>query len=310
MTTLAQNWDGVRVRVPAKINLGLAVGPRDDEGYHQLSTIFQAVSLYDDIAVEHAEPGTITLEMHGEGSEELPVDDTNLAIRAARCLLDNVAQQPERLGAHISIKKGIPIAGGMAGGSADAAGTLLALSVLWDLDVAPNEMCELGAGLGADVPFSVVGGTAIGEGRGDEVAQLLTRGTYHWVIALAEEGLSTPRVFRRFDELFEPAPVPQVSQELVMALTAGNPRALGEALHNDLQYAAVDLRPELQELLDAGLDAGACGGLVSGSGPTCAFLAESEAEAMTLLNRLQATGLARDYRRVHGPVAGARLVAG
>ncbi len=308
MTTLRQDWSGVRVRVPAKINVGLAVGALAADGYHSLSTVFQAVSLYDDIAVEAAPAGVLELVMKGEGAEELPVDDTNLAIRAGLLLLESQGLSRDDYGAHISIKKGIPIAGGMAGGSADAAGTLLALSVLWDLDVSPDELQILGAQLGADVPFSLLGGTALGVGHGDQLAPVLTRGTYHWVIALAEEGLSTPAVYRRFDEMELGAPTPELDRELLVALAAGDVTHVGALLRNDLQPAACDLRPELRVLLDAGLAAGAIGALVSGSGPTCAFLAAGESAAMDLLNKIQESGLARDYRRVFGPVAGARLL--
>ncbi|MGL4832013.1 MAG: 4-(cytidine 5'-diphospho)-2-C-methyl-D-erythritol kinase [Propionibacteriaceae bacterium] len=308
MTTLRQDWSGVRVRVPAKINVGLAVGGLAADGYHPLSTIFQAVSLYDDIAVEAAPAGVLELVMHGEGAEALAVDDTNLAIRAGLLLLESQGLSRDDYGASISIKKGIPIAGGMAGGSADAAGTLLALSVLWDLDISPEELHDVGAQLGADVPFSLLGGTALGTGHGDQLAPVLTRGTYYWVIALADEGLSTPAVYRRFDELALGAEIPELDRELMVALAAGDVQRLGGVLRNDLQQAACDLRPELRTLLDAGLAAGAVGAIVSGSGPTCAFLAAGEAGAMDLLDRLQGSGLARDYRRVHGPVGGARLL--
>lgn len=297
----------VRVRVPAKINLALCVGPLGDDGYHPLTSVFQAVSLFDELVAGWAEPGVFTLSMSGEGAETLPVDDSNLAIRAAKLVAERFGGDRE-LGVHMAIKKSIPIAGGMAGGSADAAAALLACSVLWDLDAEHEELRELGAELGADVPFSLLGGTAIGTGRGDQLVPALTRGTHHWVIALADGQLSTPTVYGRFDELF-PDGCPLDPPETIMnALAHGDTEALAGALRNDLAAAAVDLMPSLQATLDAGLELGALAAMVSGSGPTCAFLCRNEDAAVALSTALGATGLVRAVRRVHGPVQGARLV--
>lgn len=304
---------GVRVRVPAKINLGLAVGPCGDDGYHPLTTVFQSVGLHDDIVASWAPAGEISLTMAGEGAEALPVDGTNLAIRAAALLRDRFGgPDAEELGVHLSIRKGIPIAGGMAGGSADAAGTLLACSVLWDLDTSPDDLRELGAELGADVPFCLMGGTAIGTGRGDRLTPALSRGTYHWVLGLADEGLSTPAVYGRFDEMADAGeliPDADLSDELLQALMAGDAAALGRLLRNDLQAPAVSLRPVLGDVLETGLAHGALGALVSGSGPTVALLAADESSAMDLAGALTASGLCRAVKRVTGPVPGARVVS-
>lgn len=310
MTSTAAVWDGVRVRVPAKINLGLRVGRLGEDGYHPLETIFQAVSLYDDIAVELLPGTTLTLDMRGEGSELLAADETNLAIRAGRLLQREFGQGRDQMGAAISIRKGIPIAGGMAGGSADAAGCLLALSVLWDLDVTQDDLIDLGAELGSDVPFCILGGTAVGTGRGEQLAPVLTKGTHHWVLALAEEGLSTPAVFRRFDELGLGADDFEQGQrnDMMAALRSGNPSSLAEVLYNDLQEPAFDLRPELADVMAEGMRLGAEGAIVSGSGPTIAFLADNEVAAMDLASGLAALGVCRDVRRATSPVPGARLV--
>ncbi|GAB3699534.1 4-(cytidine 5'-diphospho)-2-C-methyl-D-erythritol kinase [Mariniluteicoccus flavus] len=298
----------VRVRVPAKINLALCVGAVGDDGYHPLTTVFQAVSMHDELVAQLEEPGHFSLAMSGEGASTVAVDDSNLAMRAARLVADRFGGD-DRHGVRMTIKKSIPVAGGMAGGSADAAAALLACSVLWDLDAEHEELRELGAELGADVPFSLLGGTAIGTGRGDELVPALTRGTHHWVIALAEGGLSTPAVYRRFDELHPDGRPTDMPTDLMDALARGDSAALGPLLRNDLAEAAIDLKPELQQTLDAGLELGALGAMVSGSGPTCAFLCGNEDEAITLSTALSSEGVARAVRRVHGPVAGARLIS-
>ena len=199
----------------------------------------------------------------------------------------------------------------MAGGSADAAGALLACSVLWDLDTSPDELRELGVGLGADVPFTLTGGTALGTDRGDRLAPVLSRGSYHWVLAFSEGELSTPAVFRRFDEMDLPVVEPlAVPPELLNALVSGDPAALGRSLVNDLEAPALSLRPQLAQVLEAGREYGALGGIVSGSGPTVAFLAANESAAVDLSVRLSSEGICRAVRRVTGPVPGARLVGG
>ncbi len=299
--------DEVRVRVAGKINLALRSGPRRPDGYHGLATVFQAVSIYDEVVARWAEPGQITVTVVGEQADLVPTDETNLAVRAARLLSDLVAPGP--VGVELTIHKAIPVTGGMAGGSADAAAALLACAVLWDLDISPEEMRELGGRLGADVPFCLAGGTALGTDRGDQLAPVLSRGSYHWVLAFGEGELSTPAVFAAFDELGlgEPGHL-EVPAGLLNALVSGDARALGTHLVNDLQPAAIALRPGLAELLEAGTDRGAIGAIVSGSGPTVAFLAATETEAMELCNGLARLGLCRAVKRVSGPVSGARLL--
>lgn len=299
------NGDVVRVRVPAKLNVALHVGPLDDDGYHPLNTVFQAVSLYDEIVATPLPGGDV--QVHTTGANGLDGPD-NLAVRAARLL-----QQRHRVtdGCRLTVRKAIPVAGGMAGGSADAAGALVACAKLWQLDLAAEELTELAAELGSDVPFSLLGGVAIGTGRGDRLVPLLVRGTLWWVLVFDGAGLSTPGVYRRFDELSEQGRAPReladIDPELLRALAAGDAEALAPLLINDLAAAAVDLCPPLAETLEAGRAAGALAGLVSGSGPTCAFLARNESDAIDISNRLSATG--RTVRRVAGPVPGARLLS-
>lgn len=296
----------VRVRVPAKINLALCVGPPGDDGFHPLATVFQAVSLCDELVAEWADEGTVAVHTRGAGSELVPDDDSNLAVRAARLLAQTHAPQ-EPLGVRMSVKKSIPVAGGMAGGSADAAAALLACAVLWDLDVDPEQLRELGAELGSDVPFGLLGGTAVGSGRGELLVPALTRGTYHWVLAFDDHGLSTPAVYRHFDEMGGTDLPMEVPDAMMSALSASDPIALGRSLRNDLQEAALDLRPALRTTLAAGLDLGAVGAVVSGSGPTCAFLTTDESAAVDLSVALAAENICHAVRRVSGPVAGARL---
>lgn len=297
--------DGVRVRVPAKINLGLAVGPARSDGFHELATVYQAVSLYDDL---HAVPGDdVTVEVDGEGADSVPTDASNLAVRAALLLAERAGVAE---GAHLRVTKRIPVAGGMAGGSADAAAALVACDLLWRTGLARDELADLAAQLGSDVPFSLVGGTAVGTGRGERVSPALARGEYHWVLALADGGLSTPAVYAECDRLREgrEVPDPVVPAALMQALRTGDPAALGAALHNDLQPAALSLAPDLQRTLEVGQGERALGALVSGSGPTVAFLVPDNEAALDLSVALSASGTCRDVLRVTAPVGGARVV--
>ncbi|HWJ52424.1 MAG TPA: 4-(cytidine 5'-diphospho)-2-C-methyl-D-erythritol kinase [Propionibacteriaceae bacterium] len=298
---------GVRVRAPAKLNLALKVGQPRPDGYHPLATVYQAVSLYDEVHAAWANPEEFEVIVSGEGADLVPQDESNLAVRAAQ-LLARTHGPYDSLGVSLSIKKSIPVAGGLAGGSSNGAAALLACAVLWDIDISPEAMRSLAAELGSDVPFALLGGTAVGRGRGEEVAPALARGTYHWVLAFGHHGLSTPAVFRRFDQLTPSAPPPEVPADLMNALRSGDARQLGSALINDLQAAALDLQPRLRQVLEAGLEYGALGALVSGSGPTCAFLVDSESASVDLSVALSADGLCRAVRRATGPVLGARVI--
>ena len=294
----------VTVRVPAKVNLELLVGPRRPDGYHALSTVYQAVSLYDDVTVAVAPEWGVSVS--GPLADGVPEDGDNLAMRAARLVESHFDVEP----VHIAIRKGIPVAGGMAGGSADAAATLVALDHLWDLDLDREELEELGSELGSDVPFLIAGGTAMGSGRGELLAPVLARGTYHWVFALAEGGLPTPAVYAECDRLrgSEQVPDPVATPALMSALRSGDPHELAPQLANDLQEASLSLRPDLAEVLSAGMEYGALGGIVSGSGPTTAFLVENSEAGIDLAVALTASGVVRDVRRASGPVHGAHVI--
>lgn len=298
---------GVSVRVPAKINLALCVGAPRPDGFHPLATVYQAVSLFDEVHAAWDDPGHYSVTVSGEGAGFVPTDDRNLALKAAK-LLATTYGEGLPLGVELSLRKEIPVAGGLAGGSADGAAALLACADLWALDVSLEQMLVLAAELGSDVPFALIGGTALGSGRGEQVAPVLGRGSYHWVLGFGRTGLSTPAVYRTYDELRPDAPTPEVPDELMAALRAGDPVRLGRALTNDLQEPALHLQPQLRQVLDTGLEYGALGAIVSGSGPTCAFLAKSESAAIDLCVALAADGVVRTARRAVGPVPGARLM--
>ncbi len=294
---------GVHVRAPGKINLALGVGPLGAEGYHPLVTVFQAVSLYEDLRAVPADDVTVTVR--GRNAAAVPTGESNLAVRAARLLADAARVST---GARLDLTKGVPTAGGMGGGSADAAAALLACDLLWDTGLARDELAELAADLGADVPFALTGLTAVGTRRGDLITPVLTRGTYHWVLVLQDEGLSTPAVFERFDHLRSAPPDPTLPRELMAALMTGDPRALAPHLVNDLQPAAVDLAPHLAEVLEAARRGGALAQFVSGSGPTVAALASGPSHAHELADRVVRSGLGDEVLVVQGPAPGARVL--
>jgi 4-diphosphocytidyl-2-C-methyl-D-erythritol kinase len=293
----------VTVRAPAKINLHLGVGAPREDGFHPLMTVYHAVDLYDAVTVAPAEDWSVVVVPDGPiDLRDVPLDETNLAVRAGRAL---AAHHGLDAAASIEIRKGIPVAGGMAGGSADAAATLVALDRLWGLGSDDETLFGLAAALGSDVPFALVGRNALGTGRGEQVEQLPGVESPRWwvVVPPSGDGLSTPAVYRRFDDLAPDAPAqPRAPHRLVEFLE--DPVAdLAPLLHNDLQPAALDLRPDLAALLEAGEAAGALRGLVSGSGPTCVFLCADESGALEVSRSLRAS---YDVVLVaSGPVTGA-----
>lgn len=298
------------VRVPAKVNLHLAVGDRRPDGYHDLTTVFQALSLTDEVVVAAADdPG---VDVTGEGASVVPSGTDNLAWRAVEELADHVGRSEAERRVKVLIRKTIPVAGGMAGGSADAAATLVGLAALWRLDVGRDELASVAARLGSDVPFMLHGGTALGTGRGEQLVPVLTRHTFHWVIALDRRGLRTPDVFGELDRLRDEGRSSRTGdvEPVLEALASGDPRQLALLLGNDLQAAAVSLRPTLRRTLRAGVAAGALAGLISGSGPTCAFLCSDGESAVRVAAELAGAGVCRTVRVAQGPVPGARVVGG
>ncbi|MBF6178391.1 4-(cytidine 5'-diphospho)-2-C-methyl-D-erythritol kinase [Nocardia otitidiscaviarum] len=295
----------VVVRAPSKVNLHLGVGDLRDDGYHDLTTVFQALSLSDDVRLAPA--GSLAVKVTGEGAAEVPTDRTNLVWKAAVRLAHLAGRAPL---VEIAIDKGIPVAGGMAGGSADAAAALVGLNDLWELGLGREQLLDIAAELGSDVPFALHGGTALGRGRGEKLLPVLSRNSFHWVLALAKGGLSTPAVFRELDRLREVGDPPRLDspEALLQALASGDPHQLAPLLGNDLQAAALSLKPELRRTLRGGVAAGALAGIVSGSGPTCAFLCESEEVAVAVAAELSGAGVCRSVRTATGPVPGARVI--
>lgn len=294
----------VTVRVPAKVNVQLAVGAARPDGFHDLANVFLAVGLYDEITVTPADELRVTCD--GADAGQVPLDRSNLAARAAVALAERYGRSPD---VHLHIAKDIPVAGGMAGGSADGAGALVACDALWGTGASRDELLNICAELGSDVPFSLVGGAALGIGRGEQLTPLEVGGTFHWVFAMAGRGLSTPAVFREFDRLGEGTDIPEpvASGELLTALAKGDPDALAAAVSNDLQPAALSLFPELAGTLATGRAAGALTALVSGSGPTTAFLVRDQESAATVAQALLASGTCRTVRTASGPAPGATI---
>ena len=328
----------VTARVPAKVNLQLSVGPLGADGYHELVTVFHAVALFDELTVRPAERTTVTVT--GEGSSVVPLGPANLAVRAAVALASATGRRGQAAaGAAIEIRKRIPVAAGLAGGSADAAAALVACNELWRGGLSLRELCDVGAQIGSDVPFALIGGTAVGLGRGERLTTALASGTYHWVLAFAASGLATPDVYAACDRLRVAraaapnddrsgrggagssggaggsgggprVPAPRLNTELMAALRSGDPAAVGPLLTNDLQPAALSLQPLLRRALAVGREHGALGAIVSGSGPTCAFLAASAEKARDLAVTITGAGVCRAVVQVTGPAAGASLVDG
>ncbi|MFG2293734.1 4-(cytidine 5'-diphospho)-2-C-methyl-D-erythritol kinase [Streptomyces sp. NPDC048603] len=294
----------VTVRVPAKVNVQLAVGAARPDGFHDLANVFLAVSLHDEVTATPAAELRVTCE--GPDADQVPLDRTNLAARAAELLAARHGLEPA---VHLHIAKNIPVAGGMAGGSADGAAALLACDTLWGLNSPREDLLDICAELGSDVPFSLVGNAALGTGRGEHLTPVAA-GTFHWVFAVAEGGLSTPAVFREFDRLTAgtEVPVPQADPALLAALRSGHPDALAPVLANDLQAAALSLRPQLADTLEAGLGAGALAALVSGSGPTTAFLVQDPEAALKVAAALEASGTCRTTRTASSPSPGATVL--
>ncbi len=297
----------------AKVNLQLAVGPPRADGYHSLVTVFHAVSLFDEVTVLSADKTSLTVT--GEDAAAVPLDRSNLAWKAASALVKAASLRGSAV--EIRIRKRIPVAAGLAGGSADAAATLLACNELWQTGLSLRQLSELAAGLGSDVPFALLGGTAVGRGRGEELTPALAAGSYHWALAFGHQGLSTAQVYATCDRLRaartaagdQPEPgEPELSHPLMTALRSGDPARVGPLLSNDLQPAALSLQPELRRTLTAGREHGALGAIVSGSGPTCAFLASDAAHARELAVALTGSGVCRSVVRASGPAPGAAVM--
>jgi 4-diphosphocytidyl-2-C-methyl-D-erythritol kinase len=297
----------VTVRAPAKINLHLGVGAPRKDGFHPLSTVYQAVGLYDDVTVRDSAHWVVGASVPDwMAPDAVPLAGDNIVDRAAELLAEHHGREST---GEVHIAKEIPVAGGMAGGSADAAAALVALDRLWDLKTSDDDLLDLAARLGSDVPFALHGGTALGSGRGELLTPVADEGTWWWVVVPSEVGLSTPEVYRHFDRMCPEAPAePPPPADLLDAMADDDVYAVAYHLHNDLQAPAIDLRPALGRLIESGESAGALRGIVSGSGPTCVFLCDGAEQARMLSVELSSA----DNPVVlvaNGPVAGAHLVS-
>jgi 4-diphosphocytidyl-2-C-methyl-D-erythritol kinase len=296
----------VEVQVPAKVNLQLSVGPKESDGYHEVVTVFQAISLFDNLKISRS--NKFEIDLKGDYVNGVPTDQSNLVYKAVQLMSEKFNTDPSL---EIEINKSIPVAGGMAGGSADAAATLLGVDQLYGLGLSKDELSEVARNLGSDVPFMLHGGTAVGRGRGDEITPALSRGNYHWVIAVSSNGLSTPAVYGECDRLRTGLDIkaPSLHDELLQALLSGDSTRVGKSLNNDLQAAAISLRPALRLILETGQEYGALGGIVSGSGPSVAFLVADEDHSLDLAVALTSSGVVGSVARAQGPVNGAKVIA-
>jgi 4-diphosphocytidyl-2-C-methyl-D-erythritol kinase len=301
----------VHTRAPGKINVFLKVGSLLDDGYHDVAIAYQAVSLYEDVRAYPASDFSVSVTGTVELSR-VPTDASNIAIKAAQLLAHRTGY---RAGVRLEIDKHVPVTGGMGGGSADAAATLLACDALWGTQLGREDMLALASELGADVPFALTGGTALGTGRGDQLSPALAKGQFQWVLALADFGLSTPAVYSELDkhrdrhaqDIFPVEVAPFVDADVLQALRAGDPHMLAETLYNDLQAPAIHLQPSLADVLELGEQNGALAGIVSGSGPTVAFLTEDVDSALELEIALGSSQL--NVVKAIGPVHGARIIS-
>jgi 4-diphosphocytidyl-2-C-methyl-D-erythritol kinase len=302
----------VRVRTPAKVNLVLGVGPRRDDGFHDLATVYYALDLHDELVAD--DPGDRSVTMTIEGSQpdlqRLPRDGRNLVVRAARLLARRFGTGDA--GVRFALHKDIPLTAGLAGGSSDAAAALVACNALWGLGLGVADLLPLAAELGSDVPFCLLGGAVLGAGRGEIVVPVPVTGEQHWVLVLAAGGLSTPAMFAALDLARDRGtarpPTTAVPDELLAALTTGDAASIGAAMTNDLEEVAVAARPELARILTTARSAGAAAALVSGSGPTCAVLAHDRPGAEAIAVALRASGMGREVLITTGPARGARIV--
>lgn len=306
--THAHVVERVHARAPGKINIYLSVGGREDDGYHEVASAYQAVSLYEDVWASAADEFSVSVT-GSVNVRDVPLDESNLAVRAARLLASEIGWAG---GVHLDVHKDVPVAGGMGGGSADAAAALVACDALWGAGLSSLELQRLAARLGADVPFALMGGTAIGVGRGDRLTPALAPARLEWVLVISEHGLSTPVVYSRLDERREskgvvipPGYRPSVDPRLLQALRAGELRRIADLTRNDLGEPAILERIELDEIMDLGRQ-DALTAFVSGSGPTVVFLVDDESAALELQVTLSAAG--HTALHVHGPVPGARIV--
>ncbi|MGJ9373712.1 4-(cytidine 5'-diphospho)-2-C-methyl-D-erythritol kinase [Nesterenkonia sp. CF4.4] len=309
---------------PGKVNVSLRVGPLREDGYHEVATLYLAVSLYEEVSAARRDDGAITVSLSERSAftevqtrdpdtqemvaAAIPLDERNLVHQAASKLRERLGITD---GVDLTITKNVPVAGGMGGGSADAAAALVACSALWEAGLSKEQLAEIGSELGADVPFAILGGAAVGQGVGDELSPLLTRGELHLVLVPANTGLSTPSVYATLDEMRAEAGVeaepPELDPDLVRAVCTADAELVASLMANDLQAPAVASLPSLEDMMDVGMIEGALQGMVSGSGPTLVFLARDAESAHQLCTSFEERTEVWAIP-VTGPASGARLI--
>lgn len=298
----------VTASAPAKINLQLSVGGLRADGYHDLVTVYQALDLRDEVSIsERAEGMGVLCSVAGEFATGVPDDQSNLAVRAVKLVAEHVGASCDL---NIEITKRIPVAAGLAGGSADAAAALVAAAELYGYG---GDLQLLAAQLGSDIGFSLLGGTALGTSRGEVVVPVMSRGDYCWVIMPSSNGLSTPRVYQKLDQLRDEGAVREPMHlkprpELLQALLAGSPTELAQHLLNDLQPAALAIAPKLQRVLDAAIEDGALAAIIAGSGPTCVALAKDYDHAIDIAARISGQNLSDRVLVAKAPAPGTEVI--
>jgi 4-diphosphocytidyl-2-C-methyl-D-erythritol kinase len=265
----------------AKVNLSLRVLGRRADGYHELRTVFQSISLSDTLTFSPLDGDQCELACDAPG---VPTDDTNLVARAARLLRERFGV---RRGARVELTKCIPAGGGLGGGSSNAAVTLLALARLWEIKATPGELAELGARLGADVPFFLAGGTALGEGRGDRITPLDDAPERHLVVVSPGVRISTAEAYKSLNSpALTSAEAP--ANLLVSRAAADFARPHCEGLTNDFEPSIYAGHPEIGRARDALLAAGASCALLSGSGSSVFGVFESAEDAALARSAIRA----------------------
>lgn len=283
-----QGKEKIRERGYAKINLHLDITGRLEGGYHSVETVMQSISLYDEISVTPAKEGFCCCC----NQPGVPTDEKNLAVCAAMLFAERVKYEG---GARIEIEKHIPMAAGMAGGSADAAATLRAMNRMLGEPLSMKELCELGASLGADVPFCITGGTAYADGKGDLLHPIDPMPDCMILAACEGEGVSTPWAYGLLDRLhggFEAGCdyQPKGTDALREALREKNIEAVASAMYNIFEEPVLEQRPVAADVKRVITECGALCAMMSGSGPSVFGVFTDEAEARVAEECLKGRG--------------------
>lgn len=329
MDTPSKRPNRATVRAPAKLNIYLQIGDVREDGYHDITTVYQTIDLFEEVAVtdlsqedgECDKAEFVHISLSGpESNESIPTDGHNLASKAAKLLAQRYGITPKL---HLDISKRIPARGGLGGGSADAAATLIGCNIIWDLHLRKEELMALGALLGEDVPVHIQGGMAIGVGHKQPLIPIPAgpgdhyphhHPDWYWVLGVPYgDGLSTRDVFVQLDAMKGTRGAVDFASAhntcLATSWGTENPETLAPRLSNDLERPAGVLLPALVKGLEEGRrDENALAGFMTGSGSTCVFLARSAEGAEALARNLKERELFRNIILAKGPAEGACMV--